>query len=146
MTFHSWRFALPALCLSLAACATSVSSESLGALPPDSRWALQDSSLADLKGPAGQAVRLQVNAQGIAGDSGCNRYSAPVTWSGAELRISHPVSTKRACVDEARNRAERALYGAFPAVRAARMEDGRLRLELEDGGFLLFATDMAASE
>lgn len=131
--------------ISLAACASGPKSEPLASLPVETHWRLQSSTVEGLQAAPELGITLSVSADGIAGDSPCNRYNAAVQWQAGELRINRPVSSKRACVDAARNAGERALYEAFPRVRRAFAQGAELRFELDDGAELVFVAKTDAA-
>lgn len=151
---------LALLCLSLTACAggnvstTSSSSseaaaapaeQALSAAPDGTRWRLVQSTLPGLEGGADTGIRIEFVEGRLAGDSGCNRFSAPVGFTGEAMKLGIAMSTKRACLD-GRGAAERSLYDALPGLNRAVRVSEQLRLEHQSGGWMLFDTDPTVAE
>ena len=117
----------------------------LSSAPDDSRWRLVESTLAGLEGGADTGIRIEFVEGRLAGDSGCNRFSAPLGFSGETMKLGIAMSTKRACLD-GRGAAERSLYDALPGlIRVVRVGE-QLRLEHANGGWMLFDTDPTVAE
>jgi heat shock protein HslJ len=69
----------------------------------------------------------------VEGDGGCNRFGGSYELSGDSLRMGPLMSTKRACVDEARGAQETALLQALERTHGWRLEEERLLLLDEEG-------------
>jgi heat shock protein HslJ len=150
---------LALLCLSLTACAggnvstppspnsaaAAAAEQPLSAAPDGTRWRLVESTLPGLEAGAGTGIRIEFVEGRLAGDSGCNRFSAPLGFSGEAIKLGIVMSTKRACLD-GRGAAERSLYDALPGVSRAVRVGEQLRLEHADGGWMLFDTDPTVAE
>jgi heat shock protein HslJ len=70
------------------------------------------------------------------GNTGCNSAGAAYTVKGDALTIRTLISTKRACLDPAGNRLERAYFEAIEKTRRFRIEQGKLELLAENGTVL----------
>lgn len=148
---------LALLCLSLTACAggkmasdspaaaATSTEQPLTAAPDGTRWRLVQSTLPGLEGGADTGIRIEFLEGRLAGDSGCNRFSAPVGFTGEVMTLGIAMSTKRACLD-GRGAAERSLYDALPGLTRAVRVGEQLRLEHESGGAMLFDTDPTVAE
>lgn len=74
----------------------------------------------------------------INGDSGCNSYSGPYIQTGSTVRIGELLSTRRACVDDERQRQEaRMLRIMQGANRIEHERDGRISLHGQTGTVML---------
>jgi heat shock protein HslJ len=74
----------------------------------------------------------------INGDSGCNSYSGPYIQTGSTVRIGELLSTRRACVDDDRQRLEtRMLRIMQGSNRIEHERDGRISLHGESGSVML---------
>lgn len=74
----------------------------------------------------------------INGDSGCNSYSGPYIQTGSTVRIGELLSTRRACVDDDRQRLEtRMLRIMQGASRIEHERNGRISLQGESGTVML---------
>jgi heat shock protein HslJ len=81
--------------------------------------------------PVGSAVTIAFEPERISGESGCNSYGGGYTYDPATgaVRIGDLISTKRACVEPARNELEAVFFQAMRGVAAASVDpDGRLVL------------------
>jgi heat shock protein HslJ len=113
----------------LAACTTATNPEALRNREWRLTWVEQFPTL-----PAGVATpTLRFEADRIGAQTGCNSAGGTYTVDGDRLTIANVISTKRACVEEARNRLEAAYLGALERTRRYRIVDGQLEL-LVDGG------------
>lgn len=152
-----WILMLGAM-LSLAACAAGtadkpiteakpVSEQKLRELPVDTNWRLVESAVAGLAGEKIGAIRLEVGAGQLQGDTGCNRFFAGYEMGAdGDLQMQSAVASKRACVDQEMNRNERAFLDALARINAARMAGERLVLMLSDGSELSFVPDPVVAE
>jgi heat shock protein HslJ len=74
----------------------------------------------------------------VNGDSGCNSYSGPYIQSGDTVRIGELLSTRRACIDQARQQQEARLLRALQGASTIERErDGRIRLDGPSGSVML---------
>ena len=124
--------------LSVAACATTGGSASAPEID-GSTWRLVEAAGTPAPAPEGDRyayVRLLADSARAEGNGGCNRMSGPFTRAGDSLRFGPMISTKMACADESRNRAETEFMGALDRTRAYRVSGDTLAL-LGDGGAVL---------
>lgn len=87
-------------------------------------------SIAGAVPPPGAPVTIAFEQADVSGIGPCNLFNGGYALdpSGA-IRIMDLISTKRACVEQARNELETALFAALRTVDAASVgEDGRLVL------------------
>jgi heat shock protein HslJ len=113
------RALLGALAAGLAACATTGAP---GAADPlvGPAW-----HLVEVAGrpalPAGDLgpsfVRFEADSGVASGNGGCNRMRGPYTRDGDALRIGPLIATRRACIDEDRNRQETDFLGALETTQ-----------------------------
>lgn len=115
------RFALVLAAVFLAACATQ-SAQSLDR----SSWMLE-----------GGPITIAFADGRVTGSGGCNQYFAAYQTSGSTLSLGPIGSTKRACADEARNRAEVAYLEALGKVASYAIEGNVLTLRDASGATLL---------
>ena len=127
-----------ALALGLAACATAGTPGASDALAGPAWHLVEIGGRPAL--PAGDLgpafVRFDADSGRASGNGGCNRMSGPYVRDGGALRIGPLVSTKRACVDEERNRQETDFLGALERTRRHAVSGDTLTLLGEDGGTL----------
>ncbi|WP_339108447.1 META domain-containing protein [Thioclava sp. GXIMD4216] len=119
------RFMLPiALIACLAACKPDAPpADMLAALPVGQEW--QVTQIAGRPVPEGVKVNLlHPEAEQIAGNSGCNRYSAPVERRDGKLHIGAIVGTRMMC-SELQMQTEQAFHAAIARVDSvAATQDG----------------------
>jgi heat shock protein HslJ len=77
---------------------------------------------------AGEAVTLQFAEGKISGFASCNNYNASYTTSGTTLTLGPAASTRRACIEDARNAQETAYLGALAKVASYTVSGDRLTL------------------
>jgi heat shock protein HslJ len=111
---------LPALLVAAAACATTVALPSRALDGAD--WRLVElagrPALADVGPPAGVTyLRFASDSGRVVGSTGCNRLTGPFTRGGDTLRFGPLVTTKVACVEEARQAQERDFLHALEHTR-----------------------------
>lgn len=136
---HSSRFVLfPLYAALVAGCAaTSGSREPVPDLS-GTRWTViaVDGS-APVRGEEPLSVDFSVDGR-ISGNSGCNSFSGPFIRDDATLRIGEVLSTRRACVDSARQRQEDRVLKILQGQNTLRRErDDRISLRGESGALLL---------
>jgi heat shock protein HslJ len=94
----------------------------------------------------GATLRADFGVDGrVNGDSGCNSFSGPYIQTGNTVQIGEPLSTRRACVDNDRQRQETHLLAILQGATSARLEHGQLNLRGADGTLVLApgSTDVA---
>jgi len=76
--------------------------------------------------PDGPDLTIDFSPTDVSGEGGCNSFGGQYAYRAAtgELRLAGLVSTKRACVDAARNDAEAAYFGALDTVDQASIDPG----------------------
>ena len=62
------------------------------------------------------SLRVDVDSARVSGSAGCNRFGGTATMSGETIRFSKLISTRRACIDEQRNRQETRYLAALEAI------------------------------
>ena len=91
-------------------------------------------TLASMQGrrpPAGSAVTIAFEPDRVSGESGCNSYGGGYTYDPATgaIRIGDLGSTKRACVEPARNELEAAFLETLGSIAVVSVDpDGQLVL------------------
>lgn len=83
---------------------------------------------------AGTRITAEFADGRVAGDAGCNTYTAPVAVDGSSIRIGPIASTLRACADPAVDQQERDYLAALELARSWRLDRGNLTLLRDDGG------------
>ena len=68
----------------------------------------------------------------VSGETGCNTYRGPYTYSGETISFGSLITTRRACLSEAANAQEQAFLAALAA--STRVELSPDRLNLRDSG------------
>lgn len=127
--------------------AADVSEHKLKVLPEDSRWKLVSADIDDLKHEAGRAVRLEIAGGNLRGDTGCNQFFGGYSLDDSGVISMQPVvTTKRACVDPARNAAEQALLAALRDLQSASLRGEALVLHTGSGNQLVFEQDPRVAE
>ncbi len=124
--------------------ASEAPAATLSVLPEGSAWALAGSDVPGLGVDAAARITLQVADGRLAGNSGCNGFSAAYTLQGGRLALGPVMATKRGCLGPEAE-VERALFGALPLLREARMAGDALVLRGEGGIELRFAPAPPAS-
>jgi heat shock protein HslJ len=92
---------------------------------------------------AGSGASLAFARGGVSGDGGCNRFGGSFSYESATgaLTIDALASTKRACLEPARNDLEAAYLRALRGVSAATIDsEGRLVLSGSGAELVLVAT------
>ena len=132
------RLILATAVLIASACATTGGSGA-GPAIEGATWRLVEAAGTPAPTPEGDRyayVRLLADSARAEGNGGCNRMSGPFTRAGDSLSFGPMISTKMACAEEARNRAEVAFMGALERTRSYRLNADTLAL-LGDGGDVL---------
>lgn len=128
------RWAGLLLVVAMTGCAGSGGAQPLEQLPVGSQWRVEASEWPGLDATAAAKVSLEFAADGLAGDSGCNRFSASLTLSaGGSLALGPLLATKRACGDDQGNRIEQALFAGLRELQRAERAGPALRLLTAQG-------------
>lgn len=137
--------ALPAVALLVAACSTT---GYRGGPAPDlagSRWTV--SLIGGDQPLSGAALTVSFSVDGrVNGDSGCNLYSGPYIQDGSEVQFGELLSTRRACLDDSRQRQENLIQAILQGkVTARRERDGDLHLAANEGSLVLRPDSVTAA-
>ncbi len=115
----------------LAACASEAAPSVVRVSHPvtlsGTTWTLV--SIQDRRPPVGPDVTVTFGPTDVSGDGGCNSYGGAYRYdpTNGALAIGDLVSTKRACVEPARNDLETAFFQALRGASAVSVDpDGRL--------------------
>jgi heat shock protein HslJ len=73
-------------------------------------------------------LRFEPDSGRVTGSTGCNHLAGRYELSGARLRLSQLISTKRACVEDARMRQETRFLAALEAADRHRLAGDTLAL------------------
>jgi heat shock protein HslJ len=73
----------------------------------------------------------------VTGNAGCNQFSGEAKVAGNSLRLGPLISTRRACVDQARMDREQRFLDAVERTRSWRIDQGHLVLLNTEGAELL---------
>ncbi len=136
---HSSRFVLfPLLIAGAAGCASSPATV---APVPDlsgTRWTVVAvDGNTPIRGDEPLSVEFSVDGR-ISGNSGCNSFSGPYIRDDSVLRIGEVMSTRRACVDDRRQRQEARVLAILQGDATVRREkNDRISLRSGDGTLLL---------
>ena len=111
------RAAALAALLAATACATAATPDAPMPLG-DATWRLVELGGRPAVGAADDVpfLRFAVDSARVTGSTGCNSLAGPFTRDDTALRFGALASTRRACVDEARNAQERDLLAALAAT------------------------------
>jgi heat shock protein HslJ len=139
---HHWLGgALLAPLLLLAGCASSPGRPGSGFTTPElagTRWVVTS---IDGRAPAGPALTADFSNDGrVSGDAGCNSYSGPFIQTGRTVQFGELLSTRRACVDEGRQRQETRLLALLEGATTLQLRRNRLTLRGAKGS-LVFTQD-----
>lgn len=70
----------------------------------------------------------------VAGNSGCNQYSGPITQeTNGAIKVGPLISTRRACLSEVAQQQETQYLARLQAATAMRTEANRLTIDYRDG-------------
>ena len=94
---------------------------------PESAWAA-----------SGITAQFDVWGDRLSGFAGCNNYSAALSVSGDQIKVSQPVSTRRACASETATALEQEFLERIVKARAFELTGDRLELSLSDGSGMAF--------
>jgi heat shock protein HslJ len=138
MNKRSLLASAPILALLLAGCATPAGSPGNGFNTPElagTRWVITS---IDGKAPSGPALTADFSNDGrVSGDSGCNSYSGPFIQDGRKVQFGELLSTRRACVDDLRQRQENQLLKILQGSTTLELRRGRLTVRGEEGTVVL---------
>jgi heat shock protein HslJ len=118
----------------VAGCATPPGSPGSGFTTPDlagTRWVVTS---IDGRAPAGPAITADFSNDGrVSGDAGCNSYSGPYIQDGRSVQFGELLSTRRACVEDSRQRQETRLLNIMQGPAKLRLSRGRLTVRGGEG-------------
>ena len=138
---HSSRFVLFPLLVALAAGGCASTSGPAGTVPDlaGTRWTVVAIDGDDpVRGEEPLSVEFGVDGR-VSGNSGCNSFSGPYIRDESTLRIGEVLSTRRACVDDRRQRQDSRVLAILQGEGSLRRErDDRISLR-NGGGALLLA-------
>ncbi len=131
---HKFALLLPFL----AGCATSPDSPGNGFTTPElagTRWVIAS---IDGREPSGPPLTADFGNDGrVSGDAGCNSFSGPYIQSGKSVQFGELLSTRRACVDESRQRQETRLLNILQGSSTLRLSRSRLTVRSSSGYVVL---------
>jgi heat shock protein HslJ len=134
----SMTYVTAALVLVLAGCATPPGSPGSGFTTPElagTRWVITS---IDGREPSGPALTADFSNDGrVSGDAGCNSYSGPYIQNGRTVQFGELLSTRRACVDESRQRQETRLLNILQGSTTLQLSRSRLTVRSERGTIVL---------
>jgi heat shock protein HslJ len=127
-------YALLTPALIVAGCAASPGSPGSGFTTPDlagTRWVVIS---IDGRAPAGPALTADFSNDGrVSGDAGCNSYSGPYIQDGRSVQFGELLSTRRACVEDGRQRQETRLLNIMQGPATLKLSRGRLTVRGGEG-------------
>ena len=91
-------------------------------------WVVDDPAFTRSDGGRLPAMRFLDEGR-VSGTGGCNRYTGPAAFTAGGVRIGPLAATRLACLEPVMDLESR-FFAAVEAVRGARLEAGRLRIEL----------------
>lgn len=93
----------------------------------------------DGRAPIGsERLTAQFGVDGrVAGNSGCNQFSGPYIQDGSSVRFGELLSTRRACVDEDRQRQENRVLAILGGETTVRRDRRELRVRGVNGVLIL---------
>jgi heat shock protein HslJ len=94
---------------------------------PESAWAA-----------SGITAQFDIWGDRLSGFAGCNNYSVALSVSGDQIKVSQPVSTRRACASETATALEQEFLERIAKARAFELTGDRLELSLSDGSGMAF--------
>lgn len=129
----------------LAGCATAPDSPGGGFTTPElagTRWIITS---IDGREPIGPALTADFSNDGrVSGDAGCNSYSGPFIQDGRSVQFGELLSTRRACVDEGRQRQETRVLGILQGSTTLQLTRSRLTVRGEKGYVVLTQSEPQA--
>jgi heat shock protein HslJ len=129
---------LAPLVVVLAGCATPSGSPGNGFTTPElagTRWVVTS---IDGQAPSGPALTADFGNDGrVSGDAGCNSYSGPFIQDGRKVQFGELLSTRRACVDDVRQRQENRLLKILQGNTTLQLSRSRLTVRGEEGSVVL---------
>jgi heat shock protein HslJ len=131
-----------AVAMILAGCASTPGSPGSGFSTPElsgTRWIVTS---IDGRAPSGPALTADFSNDGrVSGDAGCNSFSGPYIQSGREVQFGELLSTRRACVDEGRQRQETRLLNILQGSTTLQLSRNRLTVKGEGGAIVLIPSE-----
>ncbi len=122
----------------LASCMTPQGSPGEGFTAPElsgTRWVVTS---IDGRPPAGPALTTDFGNDGrVSGDAGCNSFSGPYIQTGRTVQFGELLSTRRACVDENRQRQETRLLNILQGPTTLQLNRSRLTVRGKEGTIVL---------
>jgi heat shock protein HslJ len=122
----------------LASCMAPTGSPGNGFTTPElsgTRWVITS---IDGRAPAGPALTADFGNDGrVSGDAGCNSFSGPYIQTGRTVQFGELLSTRRACVDENRQRQETRLLNILQGKTTLQLSRNRLTVKGESGAIVL---------
>ena len=138
MNKHLLSTSAAMVALLLAGCTTPSGSPGNGFTTPElagTRWVITS---IDGKAPSGPALTADFSNDGrVSGDSGCNSYSGPFIQDGRKVQFGELLSTRRACVDDLRQRQENQVLRILQGTTTLDLRRGRLTVRGEEGTVVL---------
>lgn len=140
--YRSWSGYLSlfaaSLVLGLAGCTALTGSPGSGFTTPElagTRWVVTS---IDGQAPSGPALTADFSNDGrVSGDAGCNSFSGPFIQDGRKVQFGELLSTRRACVDEARQRQENRLLKILQGPTTLQLSRSRLTVRGKEGSVVL---------
>jgi heat shock protein HslJ len=131
-------FLILAPLLVVAACSSTPGRPGSGFTTPDlagTRWVVTS---IDGRAPAGPALTADFGNDGrVSGDAGCNSYSGPYIQDGRTVQFGELLSTRRACVDDGRQRQETRLLDIMQGSATLQLNRSRLTVRGDEGYIVL---------
>lgn len=128
----------------VAGCATSPGRPGSGFTTPElagTRWVVTS---IDGRAPIGPAITADFSNDGrVSGDAGCNGYSGPLIQDGRKVQFGELLSTRRACVDDGRQRQETRLLDIMQGSATLQLNRGRLTVRADEGYLVLTQSEPA---
>jgi heat shock protein HslJ len=135
------KFSLLVPVLILAGC-VSPGSPGFGSTTPDlagTRWVVAS---IDGRSPSGSALTADFGNDGrVSGDAGCNSFTGPFIQTGSKVQFGELLSTRRACVDDVRQRQETRLLNILRGPTTLKLSRSRLTVRGEAGSVVLTQSD-----
>jgi heat shock protein HslJ len=122
----------------VAGCAAPPGSPGSGFTTPElagTRWVVTS---IDGRTPAGPAITADFGNDGrVSGDAGCNSYTGPYIQDGRSVQFGELLSTRRACVEDSRQRQETRLLNIMQGPATLQLNRGRLTVRGKEGYIVL---------
>lgn len=135
---NNFSYVIVAVAVILASCVMPPGSPGNGFATPElsgTRWVVTS---IDGRAPAGPALTADFSTDGrVSGDAGCNSFSGPYIQTGRTVQFGELLSTRRACVDESRQRQETRLLNILQGQTTLQLNRSRLTVKGEEGTLVL---------